>query len=303
MLASVARYCEKKRSITIPEVSRNVATRFHSPGPPAYRFNPVTLFSKLTGEESVPWKSSFCRLLTFAQRQSRIASWLGLPYVPDMVDCSWQDLGLVSVQKYVDIVATERTYDLDEVYAPPCPYRLPFPPPFDDDVFRAAPITSIAQILAPASHSLDPSLSQIQSVRTMQNDVLPYQVQFPSQMILHPGSDLPCPAPPQPNAQYIQEEPRCGEPSPKRQRFALWHPQTQTDLEHPTHVNCGPKKPLSAGDKSIIDAKRRHTSLGQQNTNNSLTGYTTGYTSYGHSGHEMGRPFDAFSQFEEIHDP
>ena len=54
MLASVARHCEQKRLVTIPEVSRNVAQHFHSPESPGYSFNPVTLFSKLSGEKSVP---------------------------------------------------------------------------------------------------------------------------------------------------------------------------------------------------------------------------------------------------------
>ena len=69
MLASVARHSEQKRLVAIPEVSWNVAQSFYNPGPPDYLFNPVTLFSRLSGEESVLLlHPTSCLSLTFSQR-------------------------------------------------------------------------------------------------------------------------------------------------------------------------------------------------------------------------------------------
>ena len=308
MLASVARHCEQKRSIIIPEVSKNVVQRFHSPGPPCYGFNPVALLSKVTGEESVHSRFRVSRLshADVAGRGSRIASWLGLPYVPNMPDCSWQDLGLVSVQEYIETLPTKPVSNVNQVSTSSQPHRLPSPPPVENHHCGIMPeALATTQPFACTSYPVDSALNQRQLSRTIEDDIVSSQLQLTSQMILRADTDSSWLMPPQRHMQHIKEETPFSKgrgPKAKRQGIAIWPAQSQMQLELLQLENNGDQEHLSAGGSGPMSGRMRHAYLGHQNMPVPIAGYIHDYIGNECVALAPHRPFDAFSRTEEIDD-
>lgn len=212
-----------------------------------------------------------------------------------MAGCSWQDLGLLPVQTYVDTVATETLCDFERGSALHEPLEIPSLPTFDTDIFKDVSNTPTTYALASDSHSHNSTIGSMQPIDTSQNDVVPSQVRFPSQMIGRPSFGLPWPVPPHRKALDTEEEPTHSEITPNEQNMDLRHPPILTDLRQSYQINGRPWAPYTAGGSGTTEAKGTRKTLGRQKTSESLSRYTNEYPSHGYSDPGLDRQYGALS--------
>lgn len=226
-------------------------------------------------------RSSLMPIAENSHSETTIASWLGLPQAPEMASCSWQDLGFASLQNYVDNVATELAYDFIPSSASPPSLQSSCLPAFDDSTVRAVPRhTPLTCTLASTLHSHDRTHTSMQLIEDLQKDIMPLQVQFPSQMIHRSSSDSPRPKPRQRKAKEAMKVSRCSEPSLKQRRLAPRPPQTQSILGAGYHVNNIPFRLGITSDGDTMDSRRVYTGLEGQTPGGDLNLYPMGHVDY-----------------------
>ena len=243
-------------------------------------------------------------LADLVSRESKIASWLGLPHVPDMDGCSWADLGLVSVQKYInDNAAAVAAFNLSQGNGTVPLCELPSPPPLEGPFYTEMPGLMTATPLSSTSGVFDAALSNIRSSSAIRHGTMATQLQFPSEILSRSRTEPPWPSSSHPRKTSVDEEPHagtCEKANARKQDMALRHDHGQLPVALAQVGRHGHQERVL---ESASGTKRADSVVETHNTHVPLGSFANGCFGDGHPALTFGRPYSPYVQVEVIRNP
>ena len=213
------------------------------------------------------------------------------------------------MRNYIESLSTESVPNVHQVTGLAQPHAIPSPPPLENyDSTSMHDTLATAHPFAYTSCPFDSTMHQQQSVRIMQNDMVPSQVhsqvQHTSQIESQTGAESGWLMPPQQHAQPIKSKTSSLKGQirkAERQGASSQHAHSHVRLAHLQSKNNGDERQQSGDANGKISGQMAYANL----THHYTPGPTAGY-SHDCAGNDSGalalhRPFDACSRVEDMH--